>query len=147
MADADGGGAGADGGFQGAPETFDPLQEVGKGEQGREQAHQREDGNGDEIEGAIQQGAAAHLEALRQRWGFRQAALVEAQRAGRLAVDEVALYGAQLHVIAPEVMAHSQVIREVLAERGLQPGPMDVIMPSLEDVFISATREGTENRP
>jgi len=67
-------------------------------------------------------------------------ALSEARRAGRLLVEEVALYGAQLHVIAPEVMVYSQPIRDILGEANIEPGAMEVIMPSLEDVFISCTR-------
>jgi ABC-2 type transport system ATP-binding protein len=70
-------------------------------------------------------------------------ALGEARRAGRLPVEEVALYGAQLHVIAPEVMDFSQAIREILGEAGIEPGAMEVIMPSLEDVFISCTRNSS----
>jgi ABC-2 type transport system ATP-binding protein len=67
-------------------------------------------------------------------------ALVEARRAGRLPVEEVAMYGAQLHIIAPDVMAHSAAIRKILAGHAIEPGTMEVITPSLEDVFISCTR-------
>jgi ABC-2 type transport system ATP-binding protein len=67
-------------------------------------------------------------------------ALSEARRAGRLPVEEVALYGAQLHVIAPEVMDYGQAIRDILGEADIEPGAMEVITPSLEDVFISCTR-------
>jgi hypothetical protein len=70
-------------------------------------------------------------------------ALSEAKRDGRLPVEEVALYGAQLHVIAPDVMAYSQAIRDILSENDINPGSMEVIMPSLEDVFISCTRNSS----
>ena len=74
------------------------------------------------------------------------AALSEAKRDGRLLVEEVAMYGAQLHVIAPDVMAHSQTIRDILAGQSIESGDMEVIMPSLEDVFISSTRHDDNER-
>jgi ABC-2 type transport system ATP-binding protein len=73
------------------------------------------------------------------------AVLSEARRDGRLPVDEVALYGAQLHIIAPQVMDHSRAIRDILAGQAIEPGEMEVIMPSLEDVFISSTRNDDNN--
>lgn len=71
------------------------------------------------------------------------AALIEARRAGRLAVEEVALYGAQLHVVAENAQALTPLIREVLTEAGVDSGPIEQIMPSLEDVFIASTRRRT----
>jgi ABC-2 type transport system ATP-binding protein len=70
-------------------------------------------------------------------------ALSEAKRDGRLPVEEVALYGAQLHIIAQNVMDYRQTIRDVLDEKNIESGSMQVIMPSLEDVFISCTRNDT----
>jgi len=55
--------------------------------------------------------------------------------------DEVALYGAQIHVVAEEVKQYRARIREILAEAGIAVRAMDVIVPSLEDVFISKVRE------
>jgi ABC-2 type transport system ATP-binding protein len=68
------------------------------------------------------------------------AVLSEAHRDGRLPIEEVALYGAQLHIIAPEVEQYGDTIRAMLAGQSIDPGSMAVIAPSLEDVFISCIR-------
>jgi ABC-2 type transport system ATP-binding protein len=68
------------------------------------------------------------------------AALGDAQKSGRLLVEEIALYGAQIHVVAPDVAARRSIIRDILHEQGIGCGMMDVIAPSLEDVFISCIR-------
>jgi ABC-2 type transport system ATP-binding protein len=54
--------------------------------------------------------------------------------------DEVALYGALIHVVADEVVRYKPRIAQVLAEAGVQVRAMDAIAPSLEDVFISNVR-------
>jgi ABC-2 type transport system ATP-binding protein len=54
--------------------------------------------------------------------------------------DEVALYGALIHVVAEGVAGHKPHIAQVLIEEGVQVRAMDVIAPSLEDVFISNVR-------
>jgi ABC-2 type transport system ATP-binding protein len=59
---------------------------------------------------------------------------------GMGAFEEVALYGAQIHAVAPDVEALQLEIERVLDEAGVSIGTMDVIVPSLEDVFISSVR-------
>jgi hypothetical protein len=54
--------------------------------------------------------------------------------------EEVALYGALIHVVAVGVAEHKPRIAQALAEAGVQVHTMDVIAPSLEDVFISNVR-------
>ena len=54
--------------------------------------------------------------------------------------EEVALYGALIHVVAEGVTEHEPRIAQALAEAGVQVHTMDVIAPSLEDVFISNVR-------
>ncbi len=66
--------------------------------------------------------------------------LQQAHRDGHLNVEEIAMYGAQLHIVAKDVEQHIQPIKELLGESGINPGLMDVISPSLEDVFISCIR-------
>jgi hypothetical protein len=50
------------------------------------------------------------------------------------------LYGAQIHVVAPEVSRVMETIAHLLQAGGIRPGQMDVIAPSLEDVFLSCIR-------
>jgi ABC-2 type transport system ATP-binding protein len=58
--------------------------------------------------------------------------------------EEVALYGAQVHVVAQEVAAHKPRIERALAEAGVRVQSMEVIPPSLEDVFISKVKNHRE---
>ena len=57
------------------------------------------------------------------------------------AFEEVALYGALIHAVASDVLALKPEIVERLQSAGVQVRTMDVIAPSLEDVFISSVRE------
>jgi len=54
--------------------------------------------------------------------------------------EEVALYGALIHVVAEDVAEQRPRITQALAEAGVQVRAMDVVAPSLEDVFISNVR-------
>lgn len=54
--------------------------------------------------------------------------------------DEVALYGALVHVVAPDVEAERPTIRRSLEGADISIRAMDAIAPSLEDVFISSVR-------
>ena len=67
--------------------------------------------------------------------------LLKAARAdGRLHVDDVALYGAQLHVVAEDAQSVKSAIRDTLQSGNVRIEQMDVIAPSLEDVFLSCIR-------
>jgi len=55
--------------------------------------------------------------------------------------DEVSLYGALLHVVAEDVAAQRPYIAQTLQRQGIVIRSMDVIRPSLEDVFIASVRE------
>jgi ABC-2 type transport system ATP-binding protein len=59
--------------------------------------------------------------------------------------DEVALYGALIHVVAEGVAGRRAHIEQILADGGVQVRTMDVIAPSLEDVFISNVRSYENN--
>jgi ABC-2 type transport system ATP-binding protein len=54
--------------------------------------------------------------------------------------DEVALYGSLIHVIADGAESLKPRIREVLQANHVEVRTMDVIAPSLEDVFIWSVR-------
>jgi ABC-2 type transport system ATP-binding protein len=58
--------------------------------------------------------------------------------------EEVALYGAQVHVVAEGIAGHKPRIAQALEAAGLKLHAMDVIAPSLEDVFISSVRNNVE---
>jgi ABC-2 type transport system ATP-binding protein len=57
--------------------------------------------------------------------------------------EEVALYGALIHVVAESVEQHKPRIERDLADAGVPVRAMDVIAPSLEDVFISSVRNNS----
>lgn len=50
--------------------------------------------------------------------------------------DEVALYGTLIHVVAEEIAGQKPLIAQALTEAGVKVRSMEVIPPSLEDVFI-----------
>jgi ABC-2 type transport system ATP-binding protein len=56
-------------------------------------------------------------------------------------LEDVSLYGALIHVVAEDVVNRRQEIRERLTGAGINVRTLDVIAPSLEDVFISSARE------
>jgi len=71
-------------------------------------------------------------------------AAVKTLRAARdaraLPITEVELYGSLIHVVAPEMRNREPAIADVLRDAGIQPGPMSIIEPSLEDVFIACMK-------
>ena len=54
--------------------------------------------------------------------------------------DEVALYGTMIHAIGHDVMEKIPQVREILASKNIAVKSADVILPSLEDVFIARLR-------
>ncbi|MCP5099485.1 MAG: ABC transporter ATP-binding protein [Chloroflexi bacterium] len=54
---------------------------------------------------------------------------------------EVALYGALIHLVAEDVESLKPQISTLLQNENISIRTMDVIMPSLEDVFIASARE------
>jgi ABC-2 type transport system ATP-binding protein len=63
-----------------------------------------------------------------------------ALEAGRLDLEEVAMYGSLVHVVASEMERRSEGIAAELRQAGVEPGAMAIIEPSLEDVFIACMR-------
>lgn len=59
---------------------------------------------------------------------------------GLAGLDEVALYGASLHVVADRIADRMPELRAALTGAGVTVSEMLVIPPSLEDVFISRIR-------
>jgi ABC-2 type transport system ATP-binding protein len=63
-----------------------------------------------------------------------------ARSAGTLPLDEVALYGAQVHAVVPSAEEYREPLRALLEKAGIVVGGIAWIAPTLEDVFISAVR-------
>ena len=57
-----------------------------------------------------------------------------------LSLDEVELYGALVHLVAPNIRKHEDLIKSELRKGGIRLRSMSIIEPSLEDVFISAMK-------
>ena len=62
------------------------------------------------------------------------------QQHGELQVEEMALYGSMIHVLAKDINQQSAQIHEALKTAGIQPGEQRIISPSLEDIFIACMR-------
>ena len=60
------------------------------------------------------------------------------------AFEEVALYGALIHVVTDQATAHIPLIRQALLENDIFVTNIEPISPSLEDVFISSARHAEE---
>ncbi len=63
-----------------------------------------------------------------------------AQQSNRIPIDEVALYGAQIHAVVPDAQEHKNVIQQLLAEANIRINSIEWVTPTLEDVFISAVK-------
>ncbi|HSR21135.1 MAG TPA: ABC transporter ATP-binding protein [Anaerolineales bacterium] len=71
----------------------------------------------------------------------RAVKLLRARRdEGSLRVGEVELHGALVHVVATDIPSRRGEIERLLHAAGIQSGPMWIVEPSLEDVFISAMK-------
>jgi ABC-2 type transport system ATP-binding protein len=66
--------------------------------------------------------------------------LQTAQQSGQLLLEEVELYGSLVHIVAKEMKKHKKSIAAELRKAGIDPGEMEIIEPSLEDVFIASMK-------
>ncbi len=64
-----------------------------------------------------------------------------AQANQTLPIEEVELYGALVHIVAPNVKKYQRAIEDELHRAGIRTGHLAIIEPSLEDVFISAMKK------
>ena len=55
--------------------------------------------------------------------------------------DEVSLYGALIHVVAEGAEAHRPRVIAVIKEAGVEIRSVEIIAPSLEDVFLASVRD------
>ncbi len=65
------------------------------------------------------------------------AELRAAAKNGVLDLEDVELYGAQVHVVAQGLQEQLEGIAVVLKSAGIDPGRMAIVEPTLEDVFIA----------
>jgi ABC-2 type transport system ATP-binding protein len=71
-------------------------------------------------------------------------ALLAARASGQLPLDEVALYGAQIHAVVPDAEVYRPSLEALLASEGVEVNGIEWIAPTLEDVFISSVRSRGE---
>jgi hypothetical protein len=64
--------------------------------------------------------------------------LKSAQQNGDIPLDEVALYGTQIHAVIPNEERYREAIRRALEAADILITSLEWIEPTLEDVFISA---------
>jgi ABC-2 type transport system ATP-binding protein len=63
-----------------------------------------------------------------------------AQKSRQVPLDEVALYGAQIHAVVLEAQEYKEAIQQILMEGNIQVNSITRIAPTLEDVFISSVK-------
>jgi ABC-2 type transport system ATP-binding protein len=95
-------------------------------------------GTAEEIKAGMMHGEVLELEPSDAPQAVK--VLRAAQASRTLPLEEVELYGALVHVVAPDVKIHQSDIEHELQRAGIQAGQMSIIEPSLEDVFISAMK-------
>ena len=66
--------------------------------------------------------------------------LKSAQQAGRIVLDEVALYGSKIHAVVSNAPEMKEVIRRFLVTKNIEVIAIEWIAPTLEDVFISSVK-------
>jgi ABC-2 type transport system ATP-binding protein len=69
--------------------------------------------------------------------------LEAARQDGKLTVNEVALYGDQVHVVVPDARSSTEPIARLLEQHGIVPDYVHHVAPTLEDVFISLVQART----
>jgi len=70
--------------------------------------------------------------------------LQAARQSEKLPLDEVALYGAQIHAIVPDAEAFKKPLKMLLESQGIEVNTIEWIAPTLEDVFISSVKSTNE---
>jgi len=66
--------------------------------------------------------------------------LKSAQQRGQIPLDEVALYGAQIHAVLPDAQMYIEEVHRLLTAEHIHVHSLEWIAPTLEDVFISSVR-------
>ncbi len=66
--------------------------------------------------------------------------LKAAQQKNQIPIDEVALYGAQIHAVVPNAQECKTIIQELLTKENIRVNSIEWVTPTLEDVFISSVK-------
>jgi len=66
--------------------------------------------------------------------------LKAAQQSHQVPLDEVALYGAQIHAVVPDAQEYNDAIQRLLTQDNIRVNSIEWIAPTLEDVFISSVK-------
>jgi ABC-2 type transport system ATP-binding protein len=69
--------------------------------------------------------------------------LKRAQARGQIPLDEVALYGAQIHAVVPDAQTYKEEVHRLLTAEHIHVRSLEWIAPTLEDVFISSVTAPT----
>ncbi len=93
-----------------------------------------------QMRGQVLEIRTAHAERLMR-------ALKAAQQRAAIAIDEVALYGAQIHAVVPDAERAAAAIEALARNERLESLSMERIEPSLEDVFISCVTAAAGKAP
>lgn len=80
------------------------------------------------------------LEIRTPRPDLAMRALKAAQQSGQVELDEVALYGAQIHAVVPDAQKYKEILRTLLEAKSIEVYAIEWIAPTLEDVFISSVK-------
>jgi len=73
--------------------------------------------------------------------------LKEAQKNKSLPFEEVALYGAQIHVVVPNAEKFRRQVKNLLENEKIKVVSVEKIVPTLEDVFISTINSSRKANP
>jgi ABC-2 type transport system ATP-binding protein len=98
------------------------------------------EGTPEELKGQEMHGQVLEIDCPQPEAAVRL--LRRAQQEGRLPLQEVALYGSQIHVVVPDAQAAREPLAALLGAAGITLNHLDWVPPSLEDVFISAVKRG-----
>ena len=96
-------------------------------------------GTSTEIKTKMMRGEVLELEPSDAPQAVKVLRAVQAKQT--LPIEEVELYGALVHIVAPDIKKHQHAIERELQSAGIHTGQMSIIEPSLEDVFISAMKK------
>jgi len=95
-------------------------------------------GSPDQIKNETMQGEVLEIEP--RDIGCAMKVLKKSFDRGDLPPSELSLYGSLIHIVSSGIANHLDTITEILVQAGCEVKSMDIIEPSMEDVFIACMR-------